>query len=336
MVRKRSPQDAFKEIYYNPETGFGSAKELYRRALQDDTIEGDFELKDAQRWIKNQETEQLFAKTHRDKYSTFILFGATQEYQLDSMFLGKTKYLVIIDGFSRKASIRKLGDKVSTRNSVRAFNEAIEEMGKPYQVYTDRGSEFTGQDFQAFLKSEEIIGLLARTKAWKSERFIGTIRRKLGRAQQIHGKSDITGLLYSLVKSYNSSVHSKLHGRTPNEVHEMGVFPQLVEDQINDRRKVKMKPLKKGDLVRRMKNNSTFKKSSEAIWSSDYFIVDKVRNGRYSLEGSNVFYQRSELQKIVLVETDDQRPEIQLIEPKKKRPDVRDRIGTRAHVKKNK
>ena len=321
----KAETDTLKEIYYNPQTGFSSAKDLSRRSGID--------LKKVKNWLSNQETDQKFKKTKSDKVNVYIIFSALQEFQLDTMFLGKTKYMVAIDSFSRKASIQKLGNTVNSRNSREAFKKVISELGVPETVYVDRGTEFK-KDFFEFVEKNNIQLIEARKKAWKSERLIQTVRLRYGKASDVFGKKDKTKLLKEVVEGYNSSVHSQLNGQTPNEVHQKVFDRELVENQLQNRSKIKLKKLQKGDLVRKFIKKGTFNKSNEPNWSEAIYEVVEIKNGKYRLEGGKTYYQRSELQKVILVEKEDKKPEIEYIENNEK-PFVRATIKTRSKTKKN-
>ena len=73
-------QDKLREIYYNPEQGLSSARQLYNLVK-----EYGYTLKDVQTWLNNQETQQIF-KPPIKNFSSIV--GHTDaDYQMDTMYL---------------------------------------------------------------------------------------------------------------------------------------------------------------------------------------------------------------------------------------------------------
>lgn len=128
---QQAKEELLKQIYYDPKTGLSSAMGLYNR------VRGKKITLPEVKWLKKQETNQIFQPTDKAKIIYPPIIGRTNgEYQADLMFLTqyKTKnsgyhfILNFIELTTRKAFSYKLkkkqGDEV-----IDNFKKFIQESG---------------------------------------------------------------------------------------------------------------------------------------------------------------------------------------------------------------
>jgi len=134
---------------------------------------------------------------------------------------GGNKFILIcIDVLSKYAWAEPLTNKTAA-SVAKAFERILmTDYRKPWRLYTDRGREFTGEPFQAYLRSMDIQPLLARnteTKAPIAERFQRTLKSRLWKYFTQHQTLNWTKVLPQLITAINSS-YSRTIKRAPRDV----------------------------------------------------------------------------------------------------------------------
>lgn len=132
----------------------------------------------------------------------------------------KRHLLLIIDDFSRYAVGHKLCEGPGGQVAVELMQQAIARHGKPEAVRTDRGSGFTGAEFDDFLEVELIDHIVGRSYhpqgGGKVESLVGTLKRELWQVEHFDDWAAAEQRLSQWVESYNERrAHMGIDGLTP-------------------------------------------------------------------------------------------------------------------------
>ena len=124
--------------------------------------------------------------------------------------------LLVQDIFSRYLWAVPMSTKTQTRS---AFESVLDKGRKPRELNTDKGSEFTGRDFQTMLARRVIQHTFKRglNDLATVDRAMGTIKDMLAKRMSEMGGDWLTHL-EPVVAAYNKLDHSALHGHAPGEV----------------------------------------------------------------------------------------------------------------------
>jgi transposase InsO family protein len=247
-------------------------------------------LRDVQSILERIKSYSLH-KQRREKYPrmTTIAHDAHERWQVDLMSLGRLSayndgykhILLIIDVFSRFV----MGIPLE-RKSGREVAEAMELIFMlsgfiPKTITSDKGREFTGQEFKSLLQKYSItqyFSIPGRTKASIIERVIRTLRLKLGKYMTHTRSKRILDVIHKSILSYNESVHSTL-GMTPTDASSSIANRQQALFNLNS--KIKKRPklvsrLREGDTVHVPTEKARFDKSTDPTFSPSTTRVDRI------------------------------------------------------------
>ena len=290
--------EVLSDLYYDIESGFGSAKSLYDDAIKKGLVITQQEVKD---WLKSQSLKQRKGYKNYNSFSTpfaravfscdimdmISLMKDTRTYNKDTKRYG----LVCIDNFSKKCHVVAIANK-DGETLYDAFLECFKVMGHPQSVYSDDEGGFKYKKFQDYLKGEGITHLTTLTHANVAERVIRTLKKMISDRLQIH-KGSWTIMLKPVLDKYNGKMIHSTTGLTPNNAHK---DENSVEVQVNSVMKEKYlrkyPNIKEGDDVRvfvKGKGNYTSRKESSTQWSTRTYEVKEVArdpqlNKYYKLE----------------------------------------------------
>ena len=225
-----------------------------------------------------------------------------------SKFNDSVKYLLCcVDAFSRYAFVRPLTNKdaVTVRN---AFADILEDTSrKPTYVQSDKGREFVNAVFREYLHSQRILFYTSENDDIKcaiAERFIRTLKAKMGRMFTHRKTYRYVDVLQDLVTSYNSTRHSTIK-MAPKDVN--GHNEQKVFDRLYGKKKRSFQPkLKVGDVVRLVRKRTAFEKGHYTKWTKELFTVNRINKTDpvtygiedYTGEPIKGKYYEQELQKV--------------------------------------
>lgn len=197
---------------------------------------------------------------------------------------GTTYLLVVIDGLSKYAWIEPLRDKTS-KSVTDGFDRIMSKSNgrRPIILRSDKGREFTGRDFQNFLKKKKIMFRVARSpdvKASLAERLIRTIKEKIWRYFTHQRTRRYIDVLQQILESYNHSVHSATK-MTPASV----TLENAALARANIREKYSKKDIKRpkyniGDLVRVSRCKGVFDKGYESGYTEEIFKIIRISCAR--------------------------------------------------------
>ena len=304
--------------YYDPKhpASYGGIK-AFKNALGNLKIKD----KDVSGWLMTQDTYTLHKPVRRNfKRRKVLVAGIDQQWQADLVDLksiakhndGYKYLLTCIDVLSKYAWVIPLRDKTG-KALVEAFKSIFKSGRKPRQLQTDKGSEFTNRNFQAFLQENDVHFFTTENediKASIAERFNRTFKSKMWKYFTHNNTLKYLDVLKDLVSSYNHTLHRsiKMAPAKATKENEITVWKNLYGDEVLD---AKDTTLKQGDQVRISKARRAFKKGYLPSWSEEIFTVCEVRKRQppvYRIKDYNgeqlkgTFYPQ-ELQKVI--KTDD-------------------------------
>ncbi|KAL7631047.1 UNVERIFIED_CONTAM: hypothetical protein RMT77_018667 [Armadillidium vulgare] len=197
---------------------------------------------------------------------------------------GNRYILFVIDVYSRYLWLKPLKDKKSP-SVAKAVREIIDEDSRyPKFMWTDKGTEFLGKEFQAVVTEYDIgyYNTFSVNKAAIVERVQRTIKERMHRYFTKMNTFRYIDILKDLAFSYNQSYHRTIK-KTPFE---MLTTPPVIN---NNKYEIKDKTgIKEGDYVRVSRSSETFKKGYTANWSQEVFQVDKIKE--FPRDGLKLYY----------------------------------------------
>jgi len=298
-------------VYYDVERGFGSINATYQEAKR---LLNSITYNDTKEWLEKQKSRQT--KPYKG-YNSYVAPNALHEIQFDIMDMTASASLnngfrygfVAIDVFSKYIWAVPIKDK-KPQESIRAFNEVLEKIGKPAQIMTDREGAWESTEFIRLLIKKNIKHIITTSPPPFSERAVQEIKNmihaRLGGLEM--GQEKWLDILPAVLKKYNSRVHGTT-GMTPEDARK---DTNSIEVYMHIRQKAQFKrlypPLVVGDTVRTIVKRHTFTKGYNSSWSVHvYKIIHVSDDGKQLLvnDGKKKVYNRWELLKIQGVEGKD-------------------------------
>lgn len=280
-------------IYYNQKMFFGRDR-LYNY-IKSNYKDIHISRRGIQDWLNNQNISQLF---HPVKKTTEIRRTLTKspnnQVGLDLMDMSNREYngykwiLTAIDMFSKMAYAIALKDKEGTtvRDGMANILKQMKEL--PKSVRSDNGSEFKDNEFQTLLNKHDIKQIFSLPSKPQSngqiERFNGVLKRLIEMYIKYSDDNNWVKVLPTLLNNYNNTI-SRITKFTPNEINEndpniLKEVKENIETHITQNNKSDLPLFNIGDKVRiKLYKNELGNKSFEN-WSSDIYVISKVRNHR--------------------------------------------------------
>lgn len=290
-------------IYYDPETGFVGARQLYLNAGKKYT------MRQVREWLKKQEIGQVFGKVEK-LYHSIVAYGP-HEYQMDLTFYNQYKkvndgygtLLVIIEISSRKLYVyptktKRMGD---IRKAFEKFIEKAPAM--PKKITSDNEASF----IKILKDYPKIKHFLTRpgnkTTTSIVERVNRTIRERLSKYLKANRTKRWIDVIEKIVRNYNNSVHSSIKMK-PNKVRVKDIRRIIFEGRIrNEKADKAFESYRVGDTVRVLKKKALFSKGGDLFSRGLYTIIDKSGYTLVVKKGNNIHYKKHwELMKIDEVE----------------------------------
>ena len=284
----------FDEKYYNPinPSSFSGQHNLLR------ATRGHITKKNVVNWLESQDAYTLhrsvIRKFPRRKYT---IYDPDVCWEADLIDLRSIKHynnnisylLTVIDVFSKYAFVEPLVNK-SVTTVANAFEHILKNnpQRRPYQLQTDKGSEFIGGAMQKLLKKYGIQYRVVRSpdvKAAIVERFNRTLKERLWRYFTYKNTKKYIDILQSVVHAYNHTKHrtikmlpADVNLDTASQIRER----MLLERKISDS-KIKKPKYSVGALVRISTAKGVFAKGYEGGWSKELFTISKILDHRYPI-----------------------------------------------------
>ena len=275
-----------KETYFNPnDTGsYGGVKRLYSKVKNKGISK-----KDVLNFLRGEDTYTLF-KPVRKRFKTQKTYAAGPHHiwqsdltdmQSYSAYNQEYRYLLfIIDVFSRYLWISAIKDK-KPETLIGEFENLFDyEKIQPAYLHTDRGTEYTANKFQKFLKDRNIgyFNTFSIHKATIVERVQRTIKEKMHRYFHYNNTYKYINVLQNFVDSYNHSIHRGINSKPADKVKQVETRFKMPEGNTN------VGTIKVGDYVRVSRLPKPFEKGYKGGWSIEIFTVyKKIARGKVPL-----------------------------------------------------
>ena len=282
-----------RNVYYNVDTGFGSAKKTLQQAW---AIDPSITEEDVRRFLAKQKVKQDLTRKRRE--GSYVASAPREEFQADLADFGERaspRYgLACIDVFSRLATVIPIAEKTSETIS-NALDKIWSEMGVPVRFVTDNGSEFDNNTVASALKEMGIELVTLQSYPNFAERFIRTVRTMIF----ARSPANWTDVLAPVLKLYNSEEHSKT--QMAPKIAAMDSNTTIVRNRLNRNLKIVKRPeLKVGDVVRIAKPHTTSRRVDSVQWERDAHIVEDISFSggikRYLVDGK--LYLRHDLLRV--------------------------------------
>jgi len=266
------------KLYYDPKTGFISARKLYEKAKD---LDSSIRLKDVKIWYLTQLEIQRF----QDQRTTLPQFKITSHnpnsWQMDLMFWTKKTILTAININSRIGYATLLPDK--TAASVLKGFENLVKMYPVDIITSDNGREFMNDTIQKYLKIKQIEHFNNEAgdhnTMGKIERYNRTLKQRLTRIDRPLNQK----LLTDVVSNYNTTFHSSIDA-TPNSMK-----GKVMENEIYHNQQVTtnvMVDLNIGDSVIYKLKKQTFGKES-VKWSKTIYKIVGMDGYKIQIRSKN-------------------------------------------------
>ena len=296
--------DRLYELYYNPKTGFTSARKLYLK------LNKEVPMSQIKEFLERQQVHQL----HKDSrqiptFSPIVVYSVNDQWQIDLIDLSKYsrwntgfKYLLCgIDVFSRKSFVVAMKKKSDTTIAMKL----ILDVQKPILIQSDNGTEFLNHSFQNLLQAKGVrhitVNVGDHNRQGLIERFNRTLEGIIAFYQESRKSNRYIDVLEDIVFNYNHTYH-----RGVNDIPES----RYQKNPSSGSMKVKAikHSIKVGDHVRILKEKQTFRKGYESKYSNSIYTVVSGNGYSYSIsdeEGEILQknYKYYELQRITYSET---------------------------------
>ena len=309
-------EEILRKHYLDPasKTAFGGAPPVFR-ALKKTIPENQI-----YEWLQGQDTFTLHRPVrHRFPRLHYNVTNVDDLHEIDLCDMQSIKsyndgyaYLfVVIDVLSKYAWIEPVKNKTNKAVTA-AFQKILKSSGrKPLTVQSDSGTEFTGSEFQKFLKKNDINFRIARspdTKACIAERFNRTIKSKIWRYFTFANTKRYIDILQDLVKGYNNSIHTSIK-MTPASVTLENAHQALSNIRKKFKPTIRKAKYSVNQHVRISRSRGVFEKGYVAGYTEEIFKIVKVLHHReppvYVLEDFNgeevkgIFYEE-ELSPVII------------------------------------
>ena len=292
--------DQIRALYADPATGLKGLPAFIQQ------LKGQASAAQVRRALLADETWSLNARReHPHERRRVVVHGLDDTWTADLADVsshaqdndGVRYILVVVDVFSKHAWAEPMKTK-EARTAAQAFRAVLARAAPriPTHLWTDAGSEFKGA-FDALCRQRGIQRYTTQNegKAVIAERFIRTLRGRLGRLADATGSWRWVDALQTLVGNYNGTP-SRTHGLAPSAVNadNARAVAERLYGQSDDRRAVEQaaalsaRPrFKVGDLVHISALKSLFaKEGTTHHWSRELYRVIGVASGppvRYRL-----------------------------------------------------
>ena len=244
-------------------------------------------LKDIEYYLQGVESYTLH-KQSKKRFRTrkFISQGLKYQYQADLIILSskysrlnKCKYILCcIDSFSRKLQCAALRRKSNTE-IIKKFSIFFKKEGKPKSLYTDAGTEFTGNKFQEFLKQKNIRSYIAQNP-WHAgiiERCQKSLKNRIFKYLTHNNTNIFVPKLQEFVRAYNHTHHRALPGNmSPVDVKKSNEYLVWKFQYSSILRRAGTPTLEVGQLVRITRKPEFFRKGYETRFTKEKFVITQA------------------------------------------------------------
>jgi hypothetical protein len=276
-------EEILKEFYYDPATGYTSAKELYKKVKESGHK---VTHKMVSEFVKKQETAQINRPDRKPTVFNSIISPAPRNnYQIDIMVYDRYSFnnykyiLMCMDVYSRYLDARAMTNR-EMNTILTNLKSIFVKMGKPAHLNAD--NEFNKTQFNQLMKDLNVtVHYSAPYEVNKNaivERANRTIAQRLQKWRTATGKYDWPSVLPDTVANFNNSVNRTIHGK-PSDI--------FNGKKMNLQTIIKLKPsFKINDSVRLKIYKGIFAKGDAISYTKEvYKIVERIKN-KYKLKNT--------------------------------------------------
>jgi hypothetical protein len=285
-TNKKDIEEYLGTIYFDPlHPGNYSGIQKFWKVVKDDN-HYNLTYKQVSTWLKQQESyvrHQPPPKVY--PHQKILMSSMDEQWDADLLVMDQFtrknsgyKYLaVFIDIFSRYIWVEPM--KTKTGNEmVQVLGRIFKKGRKPLSMRTDRGTEYTNNIVQYYLKREGVHHFVAYNPIHASyaERVIRTLKGKIYRFftdRQTHRYIDH---LQDIVDGYLETVHSTT-GMRPNDINEKNeqdVYEKLyLPQQISEEKKAVKYKFEIGDKVNLLMDRGAFNKGYKETYFQEIFEI---------------------------------------------------------------
>ena len=207
---------------------------------------------------------------------------------------------VAIDNFTKFAYAVPIKSK-QPHDVTTAFNEVLNKIGVPKQLYSDREGSFESKEFIRLLNQHNIKHIISNTGAHSIERFNRTLKHNtMLRLDAMNlDRFKWVDQLKPIIDKYNNTIHTTIE-MSPNQAKQQG--NQLIVS-YNIWAKVKRNrqypDLKVGNDVRVKTIKDSKTKGYDPKWSKEVYKVTFIKDNNYLVnDNKRKTYIRHELLKV--------------------------------------
>lgn len=305
--------ETLRQAYYDPKIGLLSKTKFKQKIRQ---LHPEIRAKDIDAFLSKQALAQVNAPS---KFQGFYkIVEPPKHYQVDIMFMSGYKrqnsnismFLIVVDILSRKLWLFPMKTKTQE-----AIVEALKKFTKaePEALALFADDEFAAAKIVAYCDE---AGLMLTTDVAKDDHYdkgdrLGIVDRATRTVKTLirnymlaNDTARYLPKLQELVANYNSTPHTALRGRSPDQAYEDLEFQKELYARYSDHNRGLQArvALQVGDHVRRRVDRGAFDKEG-ARFSSDIFIIDsrvgfkyRIRDAQGALQPRK--YKYFELQKV--------------------------------------
>jgi hypothetical protein len=286
VAEKKDIEEYLNSIYYDPlHAGSYSGIQKFWTIVKSDN---DYNLtyKKVSDWLKKQEAyvrHQPPPKVYPKQ--KILMSNLDEQWDADLMIMDKFsrqnrgyKYLaVFIDIFSRFIWVEPMKTKKGGE-MVQVLARVFKRGRKPLNLRTDRGTEYTNNIVQHYLRKEGVHHFVAYNPIHASyaERVIRTLKGKLYRFFTDRQTHSYIEYLDDMVDGYNDTIHRST-GMRPVDIQESNsqeVYEKLyLPQQIAEEKKAIKYKFEVGDKVYLLRDRATFNKGYKETYFQEIFEI---------------------------------------------------------------
>lgn len=316
MTTQSNPSySKLKDIYQNPAYSILSKSKFTQKVRQNYP---DIEVKDINDFIGRQELQQIFTKKTFKGY--YHIVAPPNTFQIDLFFLENLKkknkgygiFLLFVDILSRKMYIKPLKSK-TLDDVIDGLKYIINKIGEINAVESD--DEFNKEKIKAIFEKKGIkfSSVVSKEEHLSKGNKLGivdtatrTIKKMINKFITLNDDPQFIDNLDELVEIYNTTPHTSLKNKTPDDVFEDKKLQKMIYNEaVSHNAELHQKVnLDIGDYVRKSLDKGKFDKEKQTF-SKTIYVIQDIDGYKYILMDSsgNVDERRfkySELLKIDL------------------------------------
>lgn len=212
--------DYLHKLYYDPKSGAAYARLnlLYNFVKKEGKHY--FTRLELKKWLETQNVYSEHKPVAKERvYGRLYSGKAGHLYDLDIGYMNNThdvktnKFLMAIDTFSRKINVEAVRS-LKWVDIKKALDKTFAKLGKPAQVRTDQGGEFSSSGIKEYMKKHNVHMYTAfpPNKAFFSERAIKSFKQLIQKLQESSSKhTSWLSLIPKAVSIYQSRHHTSIN-----------------------------------------------------------------------------------------------------------------------------